>query len=138
MLLEVQTLGAKGLRFRRSRKGGWVSVPAVNPALLVDTCGAGDWCTAGLLNQLAAIGIPGVEQASTIELRNALLVAQALAAWNCGFEGARGGMYETDRSKFARDVSSLIAGDVQATALAAGHVGGLKALQGLDSACLCV
>jgi fructokinase len=33
-----------------------------------------------------------------------------MAAWNCGFLGARGGMYERSRSGFRSDLSAIRAG----------------------------
>src|SRR5207244_1094607 len=53
--IEVQTLGAVGLRFRigGSRGGGtWRRLPAIAAGSVVDTAGAGDWCTAGFLARL--------------------------------------------------------------------------------------
>jgi hypothetical protein len=33
-----------------------------------------------------------------------------LAAWICGYEGARGGMYEVDRRQFAQEVGRILRG----------------------------
>lgn len=33
-----------------------------------------------------------------------------LATWNCGFEGARGGMYEVDKRAFSQDVAQILEG----------------------------
>ncbi|MGY4645035.1 PfkB family carbohydrate kinase [Cellulomonas sp. URHB0016] len=95
-LLEVQTLGSDGLRFRRKingRASGWSALSAVDRDDIVDTCGSGDWCTAGLLSRLATNGREGLEASSLERVADALQYGQELAAWNCGFEGARGGMY---------------------------------------------
>jgi sugar/nucleoside kinase (ribokinase family) len=54
-----------------------------------DAAGSGDWCTSGLLDKLAR-GLSWAEEASAEQLREAVRHGQALAAWNCGFEGARG------------------------------------------------
>ena len=56
-LVEVQTLGAEGLRYRhRLGKGisAWCHLGATNAPRLIDTCGSGDWCTAGLVAKAAA------------------------------------------------------------------------------------
>ena len=43
-------------------------------------------------------------------VRKALRYGQALAAWNCAFEGARGGMYAVDRNAFDRQIIGLLEG----------------------------
>ena len=53
---------------------------------------SGDWCTAGLLAKLAAGGQERMRGAGAEGVREALRYGQALAAWNCAFEGARGGI----------------------------------------------
>ena len=50
VLLEVQTLGDRGLRYRHRLRRGisrWMHLKAVPAPRLADTCGSGDWCTAG-------------------------------------------------------------------------------------------
>jgi fructokinase len=51
-----------------------------------------------------------LEQASDDEVRTGLRFGQALAAWNCVFEGARGGMDQADRPTFERAITALLAG----------------------------
>ena len=51
--VEIQTLGARGLRFRKhSLVPDWVDLPALRTGSVADTSGAGDWCTAGFLHAL--------------------------------------------------------------------------------------
>lgn len=113
-VLEVQTLGPKGLRYRNRVPGlalqGWKHMAACNLPALVDTCGAGDWCTAGLIAKACRHGLKGLFAATSVELEKALRYGQALSAWNCGFEGARGGMYQVDKSTFDRQVSRIMRG----------------------------
>jgi sugar/nucleoside kinase (ribokinase family) len=112
-LLEIQTLGSKGLRFRRrSGRGvsGWKQLPAITPPRLADTCGSGDWCTAGLIAKLGNRGKAGLRKSGVKAVEAALQYGQALAAWNCGFEGARGGMYAVDRSGFDVQIEAVISG----------------------------
>jgi len=110
--LEIQTLGAAGLRYRitSGRKRTWRQVQAIPAGHVVDTAGAGDWCTAGLLERLANGGRQGFENASDRDVHEAIRYGQALSAWNCRFEGARGGMYERTREQFMDDVDSILAG----------------------------
>ncbi|WPE24259.1 PfkB family carbohydrate kinase [Shinella zoogloeoides] len=112
-LLEIQTLGSQGLRYRHRLAGAssdWTNLAAVPAPRLVDTCGSGDWCTAGFLMNAASAGIQGLKQMGEADLENALRYGQALAAWNCGFEGARGGMYALDRQEFARQIDAIQSG----------------------------
>lgn len=115
--LEIQTLGSEGLRFRsrlpKARVPKWEHLPALEPPVLADTCGSGDWCTAGLLSKIAGEGTAGLKRVSATLLRDALQYGQALASWNCGFEGARGGMYQVKKLVFEREVSRILRGDTK-------------------------
>jgi sugar/nucleoside kinase (ribokinase family) len=113
--LEIETLGANGLRFHshlpKSKSNGWIAVPSFSVETLRDAAGAGDWCTAGLLDKLARQGLEGFHKASTKSLTDALRFGQALSAWNCQFEGARGGMYEVALDTFRQQVNHILSGD---------------------------
>ncbi|MGH8760673.1 MAG: hypothetical protein ACREVW_14365, partial [Burkholderiales bacterium] len=112
-LLEIQTLGATGLRFRHklgARPSTWQHLPAIAVPALADTCGAGDWCTAGFLAMAAKRGVEGFQMAGVEALGVALRYGQTLASWSCGFEGARGGMYAVERSVFNAQIKSLSSG----------------------------
>ena len=86
----VETFGADGLRFRwRSR---WIELPAFNVPRFRDAAGAGDWCTAGLIHLLADKGANALGSMRKQRILGALRFGQALAAINCGYEGARGAM----------------------------------------------
>ena len=113
VLLEVQTLGHQGLRYRHRLGRGtsrWMRLNAIPAPQLADSCGAGDWCTAGLLAKAAAGGQEGFRRVGARGIRSALRYGQALAAWNCGFEGARGGMYAVSREVFTSQISGLLNG----------------------------
>ncbi|MDE0457985.1 MAG: PfkB family carbohydrate kinase [Chromatiales bacterium] len=113
VLIEVQTLGDQGLRYRhRLGRGvsGWMHLKAIPAPQLADTCGAGDWCTAGLIAKAAASGRDGFLRTGARGVRTALRYGQALAAWNCGFEGARGGMYAVSGEMFKRQIAGLLNG----------------------------
>ena len=112
-LLEIQTHGVQGLRYRHRLGRGtskWMHLKAVVAPKLVDACGSGDWCTAGLIAKAAIGGQEGLRRAGARGVRSALRYGQAMAAWNCGFEGARGGMYAVSRDVFAKQVSGLLKG----------------------------
>ena len=112
-LLEVQTLGERGLKYRHRLGRGisdWMYLQAVPTPRLADTCGSGDWCTAGLIAKTAVGGEKGLRRAGARGVRAALRYGQALAAWNCGFEGARGGMYSVPREAFESQITSLLNG----------------------------
>jgi sugar/nucleoside kinase (ribokinase family) len=99
--LEIQTLGSAGLRFRlpRDRRDSeWRALGPTPIGSVVDACGSGDWCTAGVLSKLATEGISSLEESGVSGIASALMYGQKLAAWNCAFEGARGGMYAKEQS----------------------------------------
>lgn len=103
--LEIQTLGSEGLRFRlpRNRRNpGWRSLNAVPAPDVRDSCGSGDWCTAGVLSKLASSGVQTLDDATIPAVTAALKFGQELAAWNCAFEGARGGMYAQSQAVAVR------------------------------------
>jgi fructokinase len=77
---------------------------------LMDSCGSGDWCSAGLLSKIAGAGLSGMKSASIEQLTGALRFGQALAAWNCAFEGARGGMYAVNRDHIDDLVGQILDG----------------------------
>ncbi|MCQ4634557.1 carbohydrate kinase [Shinella sp. CPCC 100929] len=112
-LVEIQTLGSQGLRYRHRLAGvpsEWLNLPAVPAPRLVDTCGSGDWCTAGFLAAAASKGVEGLRKDGGQGIASALRFGQALAAWNCGFEGARGGMYVLGREEFERQIDAIVSG----------------------------
>ena len=114
ILLEIETLGEEGLRYRsclpKSPRRRWTSLPAFRVPELKDSAGSGDWCTAGLLNKLTRGGLRTLKKAAPETVRQAFRYGQALAAWNCGFEGARGGMYEVDHATFHRQLEQILEG----------------------------
>jgi fructokinase len=113
--LLVETLGEAGLRFcnriTNRRSAVWEESPVFPVADLRDAAGSGDWCTAGLVSQVGSEGLAGLLRVTAEGLRKAMRFGQALAAWNCGFEGARGGMYGVTRREFERQLSAILGGD---------------------------
>jgi sugar/nucleoside kinase (ribokinase family) len=111
-LLVVETLGADGLRYRDQRNGPgqWQHLPAFRVEVVRDAGGSGDWCTAGLIHLLGRDGLAGFRSASADDVAAALRFGQALAAWNCAFEGARGAVYAGDKSIFEQAVRRILQG----------------------------
>lgn len=114
LLLEVETLGAWGLRYRCRLKNAstkrWRTMKVIPADSVMDTAGSGDWCTAGIIQKLARGGHCGFSKVTEDRLTEALRYGQALATWNCAFEGSRAGMYHMSRQKFEGQIRSLLAG----------------------------
>jgi sugar/nucleoside kinase (ribokinase family) len=111
-LLVIETLGADGLRFRLGRSktsdhGEWHRLHAFNGGGFRDAAGAGDWCTAGIISRIGALGPTGVRKLGIAEMAAALKYGQAMASWACRFEGARGGMYESSKADFVNAVEEI-------------------------------
>ena len=102
--LEIQTLGMDGLRYRfhgfAKSIRGWQHRPALLTRNFKDAAGAGDWCSAGIIHSLARSRWIGFKELLVSRLELALRKGQVLAAVNCRYEGARGGMYQLDRASF--------------------------------------
>ena len=112
--LVIETRGSAGLRFfsrLRSSSGKWEISESLPTRRVVDTAGCGDWCTAGLITVLGGHGVDAFYKSTPDELRYALRFGQFLAAWNCGFEGARGGMYRSDALTPQEFMMRFLAGD---------------------------
>ncbi|MCI0465055.1 MAG: carbohydrate kinase family protein [Gemmataceae bacterium] len=113
VLLQIETLGKDGLRYRSrlrsAHSNGWRVLRALPAEWVQDTSGAGDWCTAGILHRLGQRGFAGFLTVGRDELAEAFRFGQALSAWNCGFEGARGGMYRLTRQEFSEEVRAIYA-----------------------------
>jgi sugar/nucleoside kinase (ribokinase family) len=108
--LEIQTLGRGGLRFRMSAKNKvtlWQHLHAPKRETIVDTCGAGDWATAGLIELTCKNGLAGVANLSKERILRALTFAQKLGSWNCGYPGARGAMYSVSKPALLKEVKRL-------------------------------
>ncbi len=110
--LEIHTLGSEGLRYRThassrlSRR--WKRLRTFQARQFKDSCGCGDWTSAGLISKLCnrkAARLRGVSENSVI---TALNYGQALAVWNCDFEGARGGMYQVKKLTFKKHIQQIL------------------------------
>jgi sugar/nucleoside kinase (ribokinase family) len=113
-VLQIETLGSDGLRYR-ARFGKRTATPwrmsaALKAPIVKDTAGAGDWCTAGLLHMLGRSGAEGFRRATPDEMERGVRFGQALAAWNCGYVGARGGMCHTTLQECLDQVRRILEG----------------------------
>lgn len=110
-LVEIETLGGKGLRYKTSlnfsSKRTWNFIPAFSTKVF-DTAGAGDWCTSGIVHSLGRKGVTGLKSISGKAFAESLRMGQVMASWACGFEGPRGGMYQSTKKDFSGFVSSTL------------------------------
>jgi sugar/nucleoside kinase (ribokinase family) len=111
-LLEIETIGKEGLRYRGTKTSGnsnaWRRLKAHNTGSVKDTAGAGDWCAAGLIHSIGQNGLESFENIRADSLLQALSFGQAFAAWTCGFEGARGGVYQCSKKTFQNEVAAIL------------------------------
>ena len=110
--LIIETMGRGGLRYRSRLAGAksksWVRCEPYQLNRFVDTGGAGDWCTAGIVHVLGRHGAKAFNQIGISKLQSAISFGQAIAAWNCGFLGARGGMYSVSKDDFRRTIRQIM------------------------------
>jgi fructokinase len=115
--LEIETLGAEGLRYRLGNNGKrtrrWKNMYGYTVNNLKDTAGAGDWCSAGIIHLLGRAGKSSFKKASPEDIDTALRFGQALSALNCYYEGARGSMYNISKQKFEKLIHNIWIGSDQ-------------------------
>jgi len=122
-LLQIETLGEDGLRYKCNlpevSHPGWRHLDGFDVSSLKDSSGSGDWCTAGILSKIGTSGARGLDASDEDEIVDALRYGQAVAAWNCSFEGARGGMYRVSKRDFKNAISHIVRGQARAHAFGA-------------------
>lgn len=107
-ILEIETSGKEGLNYR-FKSNNWKSLDSYYIENAVDTAGAGDWCSAGIIGQLVTEK-GNLSNANEKDILKALKYGQALGAINCLYYGARGLMYEIDKSTFNKVVNLVLNG----------------------------
>lgn len=133
--LEIRTRGSDGLEFRLPGARKWRHLPAVRARAVMDTSGSGDWLSAGFIKGSCGAGRTGFDRLTEEQLVSAMRFGQALAAWNCQFEGARGAMYHTPApSVLIKRVRALLAGRDKKLAASAMNVAAL-AMSGFGDLC---
>jgi sugar/nucleoside kinase (ribokinase family) len=118
-ILEIETLGKDGLNYRFSKtkkNAGWKKLKSfiIKEEDLVDAAGAGDWCSAGIIDLLGKNGAKTLLKAKNSEIEYALKYGQALGALNCCYNGARGLMYNLAIDEVKRFTTALITGKLKA------------------------
>ena len=100
-VLIVRTMGENGLEFSYRKRGNkmsqWIHLDVHPVPNFVDSAGAGDWCTTGLLYSLVNRHRYSKNYLTKQEVIASLQYGQALAAISCCFIGAQGLIYaDTD------------------------------------------
>lgn len=115
--LYIETRGRGGLRFRcrfeKYRTRTWQDVAAFDLPNVQDAAGSGDWCAAGLIYSLTRGGVEAFKRQRKSDVLSAIHLGQAMSAWNCRFEGARGGMYATSIDAFSHEVADILDGELR-------------------------
>ena len=115
--LYIETRGRSGLRYRcrfeRYRTRTWQEVPAFDLPTMRDAAGAGDWCATGLIYQIGRGGVGAFKRRRKSDFLSAIHLGQAMSAWNCRFEGARGGMYVRSLDDFHHEIGEIVEGELQ-------------------------
>jgi fructokinase len=75
---------------------------------IIDTAGAGDWCSAGIIHYLNKINFKKLTELNENIIVDALNFGQALAALSCQYEGPRGMMYNISKNNFKKSLRNLI------------------------------
>lgn len=106
-LIEIRTLGEKGLKYRRKDSTKWSEVKGYVIENVIDTAGAGDWCTAGIIFTFFSHNYL-LKSVSESQIEKALKFGQILSAINCTFEGARGAMYNLSYTELVSQVENAM------------------------------
>lgn len=107
-LLEIETLGSEGLQYRLKSNNEWKQVLPFKLDKVIDSAGAGDWCTAGIINEVGQNGLASFENLTEEQIVQALIIGQALGGLNCAYDGARGLMYNVDQNYLIQLIESII------------------------------
>lgn len=104
--LEIETLGKDGINYRFN-SDKWINLKPFLISDPVDTAGAGDWCSSGIIKMICERDHLLTAQ-SKLEIEQAINYGQALGAINCLFDGARGIMYNIDVDTLEEWISLLM------------------------------
>lgn len=88
----VETLGIRGLRYRRrvnSSWSEWIALKAYEQKYVKDSTGSGDWCSAALILEISK-HTASLDDIDNHSIEQGLKLGQSLATINCAFLGAKG------------------------------------------------
>jgi len=101
ILLEIQTMGDKGLLFKHlPTSQDWRKVSAYTTSSIVDAAGSGDWLSAALIDQLGRNN-DNLRDLDISTLLQYFDYGLRLSALNCQFEGPRSVMYTIGKQFFS-------------------------------------
>lgn len=112
--IEIETLGKEGINYRINTQlgdGKWKHVSTFDLLKIVDSAGAGDWTTAGIIKSLIENNITTVNQIDPNKFEDFLIYGQALGALSCLYKGARGLMYNVNKNELDYMSEELILND---------------------------
>lgn len=109
--LQIETIGRDGLRFRL-RDEDWRTLEAVPAPFVIDTAGAGDWCSAALIDGCFRRGRESLKTTPSSKVQQALRLGQSYASLNCAYAGARGLMFALDEETATEYAHALLRGKV--------------------------
>ncbi|WP_346860813.1 PfkB family carbohydrate kinase [uncultured Draconibacterium sp.] len=104
-ILEIETLGIDGVNYR-FKSDNWIHLKPFQVNNVIDTAGAGDWSSSGIIKMIATNG--ELVNQTNEQIEQAINYGQALGAINCLFEGARGAMYNANLEDVDKLTSLLI------------------------------
>jgi len=104
--LEIETSGKNGLIYRY-KSDVWKHLDALLIDDALDTAGAGDWCSAGIIKSLTKASFKDLRDLREELIVESLKFGQILGALNCLHFGARGLMYEIEKVAFLKMVDNL-------------------------------
>lgn len=98
--LEIITLGPEGLDFRY-KNNEWSHSESIKIDRFINSAGAGDWCSAGIIETLSEIP-KYLDNLNNEEILDCLNYGQKLGAINCLYSGTRGLMEYMDKKELNR------------------------------------
>lgn len=110
-VLEIETNGEKGLYYR-FKNDDWKFLNSYYLNNAVDNAGAGDWTSAAIIEKLVTQKISELSESKIVD---ALKFGQALATLNCQFFGARGLMYNLERSVIDEIIKLIMANNTSSS-----------------------
>jgi hypothetical protein len=122
--LEIETLGKNGLAYRykhTNNENEWKFLAPFLVDNVIDSAGAGDWCSAGLISKLCNEGYSIFKTKKVDEIENALQYGQILGSINCCFDGARGIMYSLSKEELNRHIKKTF-GNKSTSFISCTHV----------------